>query len=45
MAPALTILGIWRQQGILSVGEDERQRGQDGGIQNAQDGQDVGPVD
>lgn len=44
-SPVLTLLGVRRQQGVLPVGQDEGQRGQDGGVQNPQQGQDVGPVD
>lgn len=40
----LTFFGIRRQEGVLPVGEDKRQRGQDGRVQNSQYRQDVGPV-
>lgn len=40
----LTFFGVRRQEGVLPVGEDKRQRGQDGGVQNSQHRQDVGPV-
>lgn len=41
----LTVRGVGRQQGVLPVGQDEGQRGQDGVVQDAQQRQDVGPVD
>lgn len=40
-----TFLAERRQQGILPVGQHKRQGGQDGGVQNPQDGEDEGPVD
>lgn len=41
----LLTVGVRRQQSVLSVGQNEGQRGQDGVVQDSQHGQDVGPVD